>query len=100
VMARVLEEVRERGPLNTRQLEGQKMVGGWGVVKDVTRALWRLWYRGEVLTHHRDANFGRFFDLTERCLPPDSVDRMLDEPVARRFLAERVLDLLGIASAA
>jgi uncharacterized protein YcaQ len=99
VIERVRAEVAARGPLSTRQIEGQKMVGGFGTVKDVTRAFWRLWYSGEVLTHHRDANFGRYFDLTERCLPPGTPSDPVDEAVARRFFARRILGLLGVASA-
>ncbi len=100
VVARVRAELEARGPLSARQLEGQKMAGGYGVVKDATRALWRLWYGGEILTHHRDANFGRYYDLTPRCLPDGAALEPVDEPAARRFLARRTLALLGIGAAA
>ncbi len=98
VVERVRQELTARGPLSTRQIEGQKMVGGFGVVKDATRALWRLWYQGEILTHHRDPNFGRYFDLTARCLADGVHGKPVDETTARRFLAQRTLRLLGIAS--
>src|SRR4051794_21799202 len=100
VMERVYAELQARGPLNSRQIEGVKVRGGFGTVKDSTRALWRLWYRGQLLSHHRDANFGRFFDLSERCLPAWADTQPWAEPEARRFLARRALTLLGVASAA
>jgi uncharacterized protein YcaQ len=100
VVERVRREIEARGPLSTRQLEGTKMPGGYGVVKDATRALWRLWYGGEILTHHRDPNFGRYYDLTPRCLPPGASVEPVAEEEARAFFARRVLALLGLATAA
>jgi uncharacterized protein len=100
VVERVRAAVVARGPLSTRQIEGEKIVGGFGIVKDVTRAFWRLWYGGEVLTHHRDANFGRYFDLTERCIPSGTETEPVDEQAARRFFARKILGLLGVSSVA
>jgi hypothetical protein len=65
---RVLEEIRERGPLGSRHFEGAARQGemwGW---KPAKRMLELLWNHGELVVADRQG-FQRLYDLPERVLP-------------------------------
>lgn len=68
---RILEEIRERGPLTSDDIEHDgRAITAWGtpgrLVKHVLEA---LFHRGEVLIRDR-REFRRVYDLPERVLPP------------------------------
>ncbi|PZS01986.1 MAG: hypothetical protein DLM69_04480 [Candidatus Chloroheliales bacterium] len=100
LIALVLSEIERRGPLSSRNFENRPIVeGGWNVVKDVTNALWHLWYYDRLLTAYRRSAV-RYYDLSERVLP-DWVDIRAVEPAeAKRYWAVRTLKVLNLASAA
>jgi uncharacterized protein YcaQ len=69
----VLRELRERGPLRSRDLEDRSVVpysrsGGWNLDKNVGRMLEFLWLGGEIATVGRDRG-ERVWDLAERVYP-------------------------------
>jgi uncharacterized protein len=70
LVARVLEQVRERGPVAASELAEEKprKSGPWWDWSDVKRALEWLFWAGEV-TAARRRRFERLYDLPERVLP-------------------------------
>src|SRR5215208_244161 len=71
LVARVLEEVRERGPVAARDLlleERPRRAGPWWDWSDVKRAFEWLFWSGR-LTSARRRGFQRLYDVPERVLP-------------------------------
>src|SRR5512145_3161689 len=66
---RVRAELRTRGPLGNRDLDGNK-VGLWNYRgrKDTSLALYDMWLCGELMMHHR-AGFDRVYDFRENIAP-------------------------------
>ncbi|MGB5103323.1 MAG: crosslink repair DNA glycosylase YcaQ family protein [Steroidobacteraceae bacterium] len=92
--ARVLDEVRARGPLGISDFTGgRRRKGGWWGWSEGKVALEWLFWAGEVSTHSR-RRFERVYDLTERVLPRAVVEAATPEP------AEAQRGLLGVASRA
>jgi uncharacterized protein YcaQ len=76
LVARVLEDVRERGPVSASQLaadERPKRNGPWWDWSDVKRAVEWLFWSGQV-TSARRRGFERLYDLPERVLPRAVLD--------------------------
>jgi hypothetical protein len=71
----VLGEIRERGPLGSRDFEGQRGTGMWSL-KPAKRMLEALWTAGSLVIAGRQ-EFQRLYDLPERVLP----DEVLGAPV-------------------
>lgn len=96
LLARVLEEVRENGPLSSMDFESERIETGWGGVKNERLALDRLMVTGELMVSHRE-NFRRYFDLRERVLPEwDDADAQ-DLETVRDELALMAVRALGAA---
>ncbi len=96
LLARVLEEVRENGPLSSMDFESERIETGWGGVKNERLALDRLMVTGELMVSHRE-NFRRYFDLRERVLPKwDDADAQ-DLETVRDELALMAVRALGAA---
>jgi uncharacterized protein len=64
--ARILDEVRARGPLGSRHFEGRGGGGMWRL-KPAKRMLDALWTAGELVVRGRQG-FQRLYDLPERVL--------------------------------
>ena len=96
--------IRERGPVTSREFEGEGSVGMWGW-KPAKMVLEALWYSGEIVIAGRVNGFQRLYDLRERVLPshvldapvPDEKTR-LRELVRRAVLARGVLTEAGVAN--
>ncbi len=102
----ILEAIREKGPLSSIDIEQQASIDGfWGVPIRVERAaLEDLYNMGAVGIHHR-VGTRRYFDLTERLLPPEIVQAADPndtlEDYQRWHILRRIAALgLGHASAA
>ncbi|MDD5453536.1 MAG: crosslink repair DNA glycosylase YcaQ family protein [Candidatus Bipolaricaulis sp.] len=69
----VLAAVRKSGPLSTAELKelsvAQGAHRGWKTTQAAGAALEVLWNRGRISVSHR-TNYQRYFDLTERVVPP------------------------------
>jgi hypothetical protein len=102
LIAWVLDEVRDRGPITAAEIEHdaprRKDHWGWNwsVVK---QALEWLFYTGQVTAAERTTSFARRYDLTERVLPRS----VLDAPTpsvqdAFRALVELSARALGVAA--
>jgi uncharacterized protein YcaQ len=82
--AYILDELRSRGPLLSRDLDDRAEVpwqtGGWNDGKNLGRMLEILWQAGEIAISRRQGS-QRVWDLLERVLPSDG-DELPDEVVA------------------
>ncbi|RZU49682.1 hypothetical protein EV385_1435 [Krasilnikovia cinnamomea] len=102
LVAWVLDEVRDRGPLTAAQIEHDaprdKSHWGWNwsVVK---QALEWLFYTGAVTAADRTSSFARRYDLPERVLPRAVLDAPTPTPAeAFRALVELSAQALGVAA--
>ncbi|HEX7395654.1 MAG TPA: crosslink repair DNA glycosylase YcaQ family protein [Anaerolineaceae bacterium] len=70
-MSKMIETVRNRGPLSSLDFEKTvRITGYWGASMHVERfALERLLDLGKLIIHHRTGS-RRYYDLAERVLPP------------------------------
>ena len=102
LVAWVLDEVRERGPITAAEIEydaprsKDQWGWNWSVVK---QALEWLFYTGQVSAAERTTSFARRYDLTERVLP----QAVLDTPTpayedAIRALVQLSARSLGVAA--
>jgi uncharacterized protein len=93
LVASVLDQVRERGPIAASELDGQRprRSGPWWDWSDGKRALEWLFWSGQV-TAARRRRFERLYDLPERVLPR----AVLETPTPS--VAEAQRDLVRIAS--
>jgi hypothetical protein len=95
VIQRILEAVRERGPVSSLDFDSQTISTGWGNVKHEKLALNRLFAMGELMVTHRD-NFRRYYDLQKRILPDWDDADALDLESARAALLIKTIRALGV----
>lgn len=96
---RVLERLREEGPMTTTDLGGAKRGGEWWDWSDVKIAVEYLLDTGAVVCTERRA-WKRVYDLPERVLPAAVVAAgdALDDEQCRRALVRIAGRALGVAS--
>lgn len=98
---RVLDEIRDRGPLSAGDLEmGHKGQGGWWGWSEAKRAVEGLFWTGELTTATRRGTFERVYGLPEKVLPR----AVLNAPTPSREEAHRTLyriaaRAMGVATA-
>src|SRR5215213_2472621 len=101
LVAQVLDEVRERGPVAASEVlehERPKRTGPWWDWSDVKRAFEWLFWSGQI-TSARRRGFERLYDLPERVLPADVI--ATPTPTiedAQRELVRIAARSLGVAS--
>ena len=85
VLARLLRQVREEGPLSLRDVQkaARGKAGGWWDWGEEQRAMHRLFMQGDVMVCAR-VGMEKVFELTERFLPAE-VDRR--EPDVQAYAA-------------
>jgi uncharacterized protein len=74
--------VRERGPLASRDFDGQGGGGMWNW-KPAKIVLEALWNAGEMVIAGRVSGFQRLYDLPERVLPREVLDAPVPDEAAR-----------------
>ena len=98
----LLAALEQHGPLQTKDLREFAIVpwtgGGWSNDRNVALVLEVLSHRGDVLVSRREGG-ARWWDLAERCLPPDAPTEHLDEAEVVRRAALRSVRALGVATA-
>jgi uncharacterized protein YcaQ len=102
LVARILEDVRERGPISASRLLADearpKRTGPWWDWSDAKRAIEFLFWSGQV-TSARRRGFERMYDLPERVLPRAVIDAPTPtEADAQRELVRISAQAFGIAS--
>lgn len=103
-IGRVMDRVREEGPVRSIQFERKDgKAGGWWEWKPEKRALEHLFAAGELMISRRDPNFHRVYDLRERVLKdayPGWEDALAPtHEEVRRTLATKAVRSLGVAVA-
>ncbi len=90
VKRRVLRRIRDEGPLESADFEGDGKggSGGWWGWKEAKMALELLWRQGQLAVRER-RHFRRVYDLAERVYPPG--------PTASRRAYEDSWVLVGLA---
>lgn len=87
--------VRERGPIASRDFDGQGGGGMWNW-KPAKVMLEALWHSGEVVIAGRVSGFQRLYDLAERVLPREVLDAPEpDEATRLRELTVRAVRARG-----
>ena len=96
---RLLEAIRERGPVRSADFERTDgKAGGWWEWKPEKRMLESLFTAGEVMVARRE-RFQRLYDLRERVLPSWDDARLPPRDEALRELAMRSVLALGVTRA-
>lgn len=92
----VLNELREKGPLGNRDIEGDA-VKTWSYRgrKETSVVLFYLWLTGEVMITNR-RGFDRIYDLRERVIPAE-FDYAASEKETEDFFSLKHIAFLGIA---
>ncbi len=96
----VLKELKERGPLLSRQFEDEtrkKRGFGWSSRGGVSRMLFHLFLEGEVMVVGRQGK-QKLFDLSEKFLPSWVSKNELSPEELEYVAAQRSLHALGIAN--
>jgi uncharacterized protein len=99
VVAHVLEQIREHGPLGAADFAapaGHKS-GGWWDWKPAKQALDALWSSGELMIERR-VNFHRRYELRERLMRGWDDSQLPSEAERRRRLAAIALRAMGVAT--
>jgi uncharacterized protein YcaQ len=91
----VRAELRARGPLGNRDLDGNK-IGLWNYRgrKDTSLALYDMWLSGELMMHHR-VGFDRVYDFREN-IAPKEFDYVATEKQAEEFFARKAVSFVGL----
>jgi hypothetical protein len=91
----VRHELRTRGPLGNRDLNGNK-IGTWNYRgrKDTSLALYDMWLSGELMMHHR-VGFDRVYDFREN-IAPKEFDYVATEEEAEEFFARKAISFMGL----
>jgi uncharacterized protein YcaQ len=98
---RILDEIRERGPLRSRDFEHEGPrdpdMWSWKPAKLVLEALWD---RGELAIAGRPS-FQRLYDLSERLIPPEQLDAAVpSEDEILGELSVRAVEARGVLTEA
>jgi uncharacterized protein YcaQ len=94
IFEQVRGELRRRGPLGNRDLDGNAVGWNYRGRKDTSLALYDMWISGEVMIHHRE-NFSRFYDFRENIAPPE-FDYAAPEAEFEEYFARKCIAFKGI----
>lgn len=95
----VLNAVRERGPLGTRDLAATSSIqtGSFRSGKDTGQAFYYLWLAGELMTHSRRGGLDRVYDLRER-IAPAHLQHAATPEEAEAYFAVRAFREIGLTT--
>ena len=104
---RAIELVRKQGPLGPEDLPEPKgkppRAGGWTTTQSGWTAakavLEHHFGRGQLAVSDRKANFARLYDLPERLVPAEHLERKIDRETAQRELLLDAARAQGLATA-
>lgn len=102
IIQSVHDRLREEGALPARNFErpaGPKPEAWeWWGGKPARQALDHLWSRGDIVVTRRESGFQRVYDVTERVVAPELLNRSPDEDERRSYFTSNALRALGVAS--
>jgi len=90
----VREDMRSRGPLGNRDLNGNRVAGNYRGRKDTSLALFDMWLCGELMIHHREG-FERVYDFREN-IAPKEFDYMVSAKDAEEFFIRKNISFMGL----
>ena len=90
----VRAELRARGPLGNRDVDGNAVSGNYRGRKDTSLALFDMWLSGELMIHHRDG-FERVYDFREN-IAPKKFDYVAGEKETEIFFARKLVAFMGL----
>jgi uncharacterized protein len=90
----VRAELRARGPIGNRDLDGNRVGWNYRGRKDTSLALFDMWLSGELMIHHRDG-FERIYDFREN-IAPRQFDFMVGEEEAEKFFIRKNIAFMGL----
>lgn len=90
----VRDELRRRGPLGNRDLDGNAVGRNYRGRKDTSLALFDMWLSGELMIHHRN-NFSRLYDFHDNVAPPE-YDYAAPEQEAQEYFARKAIAFHGL----
>jgi hypothetical protein len=90
----VRAELRRRGPLGNRDLDGNRVGWNYRGRKDTSLALFDMWMSGELMIHHR-VGFERVYDFREN-IAPKECDYIASEKEAEDFFARKAVAFHGL----
>lgn len=88
----VLSEIKKHGPLSAREIRQKGKIKG----QMATKVLNLLWDCGDLMIHHMEGN-RRYYDLTERVLPPNIQE--METPSREeyeRFIIQKYMRAYGL----
>jgi hypothetical protein len=94
IFDRVRDELRKRGPLGNRDVDGNAVRWNYRGRKDTSLALFDMWLSGELMIHHRE-RFDRFYDFREN-IAPTKFDYAAGEKQAEEFFARKCIAFKGL----
>lgn len=90
----VRAELRTRGPLGNRHLDGNRVGWNYRGRKDTSLALFDMWLCGEIMIHHREG-FQRVYDFREN-IAPKEFDYVAAAEDAETFFARKAVSFHGL----
>ncbi|RPJ23390.1 MAG: winged helix-turn-helix domain-containing protein [Chloroflexi bacterium] len=90
----VRAELRTRGPLGNRDLNGNRVGWNYRGRKDTSLALFDMWLSGELMIHHRQG-FERVYDFRTN-IAPKECDYVASEKEAEEFFARKAVSFHGL----
>lgn len=90
----VRAELRTRGPLGNRNLDGNRVGWNYRGRKDTSLALFDMWLSGELMIHHREG-FERVYDFREN-IAPKEFDYVATEKRTEEFFARKAVSFHGL----
>ena len=90
----VRAELRARGPLGNRSLDGKRVGWNYRGRKDTSLALFDMWLSGELMIHHREG-FERVYDFREN-IAPKEYDYVVSEKEAEEFFIRKNISFMGL----
>ncbi|MBT8456501.1 MAG: winged helix-turn-helix domain-containing protein [Rhodobacteraceae bacterium] len=95
----VLRHVSDGGPICSRDVGGDEAKGssGWWDWHPSKTALEFLWRSGQLAICHR-RGFRKYYDLAERVIPPEHLNRRFDDEEIVDWAMSEALDRLGFGT--
>lgn len=98
LLTHVWDEMAQRGPLLSRDIDGEKMEGSrWYNGRYAPRVLDYYWTRGEVMIYGRSGN-QRLWGLAEKFWPEEMPRDIWSDKEVTAFAAQKAIRALGVAT--
>jgi len=98
LVERVRDRIASDGAMAASDFTDARSQGSWWGWSEVKVALEFLFWAGIVTTRRRRSSFEREYDLVERVIPNEALERRIDEAQAHRELLLAAVRALGVAT--